>query len=465
MIPFPGQSVGCVDANGGGVGWFLAEDIWHRAGSHVIAPGDDWYCFAYHLSFEATQILEAGDSTPLAVSWVVEVLSGSGTLALHDFDDSGFTESTNPADYSTSLGTIAVSGPGTYTLPTSTFSRDAIRNAGWSGGTLALRLTSTAGSVEVQQVKLRVWPEGGPVGGWSEPYGGDPGVPASTPTLTTKAATGLLSEYPTQAEFRADLTASTLTTFPASTGITGGGMFAFYDAPSDGTRVSGSTGAGYLYRDTSLLRCTPPGTLGVDWLLPPDEVEDDARDVLFQSTGTDAVAWTQDTATIVYDSDVYNDLGQPLYEGTVTLGYDVVDAPDPDGTLSMSVLPGVTLQALTPTGTSQIFSDVVMPEFPADKYLRLVGWHSGFYGDIDPVGGAKLALYYGTTTDLATFDRLTWSWTPAPYRYWSPAVTHRRPLRQWPLEQGDGGSPRRYSRDALSSYGSSAPRRYGAGYQ
>jgi hypothetical protein len=446
MIPFPGQSIGCIDAYGGGAGWFLYEDIWHRASSRAITAGDDWYCFAYHQTEEAAGLLEAGDPTPLAVSWVVEVLAGSGTLALYDFDDAGFTESTNPADYG-SLGSITVSGSGTYTLPTSTFSRDAIRTAGWSGGTLAVRLSCTSGSVEVQQVKLRVWPSSGPVGGWSDPYADDPGVTGATPSQISKAATGLLSEYPTQVEFRAGLAASTLATFANSTIVTAGGMFAVYDAPSDTTRVGGGgPGAGYLYRDTSNFRYTPPGTLGVDWLLPPDEVEDDAPAVLFQSTGEDAVQWTQGHATVVYDSDAFDELGR-AYEGTVSLGYEVVDAVDPDGTFAMSVLSGLTIESATPSGHAPIFSDVTLPEFPAGKYLRLVVSHNGFYTDIPPDGGAKLALYYGTTADEVTFDRLRWSWTPAPYRYWTPtAAPAAQPLRL--MQRGDGlgmGSGRVYA--------------------
>lgn len=111
------------------------------------------------------------DGDTPTITWVIEVLAGAGTLHLHDGRSSaGDTPTGLPPN---DLGTRTVTGPGTYLWP-STSTVDDLLGDDYSRPWVQLQCTS--GAVDVQQVKLRVWPAGGPLGGL------DGHVDATTPT-------------------------------------------------------------------------------------------------------------------------------------------------------------------------------------------------------------------------------------------------------------------------------------------
>ena len=153
MIPFPGESVilgNAVDLTSGSDGT-LYTDIVAREGSRSLGPGGEWRAWVY--PGEVDYLEEPG--ADVVVSFVVEILSGAGTLsAAWGFDP---TYSDEAAATPNSLGTHVVAGTQTLVL-TTTLSADDVLN---HPDAFHLRLDGVSGTVEVQQVKLRVWPTAG----------------------------------------------------------------------------------------------------------------------------------------------------------------------------------------------------------------------------------------------------------------------------------------------------------------
>lgn len=455
MLPFPGQSIGVPDANDpGSDGWGLYRDVWLRgqgapqfnpsAGHRVIEAGDTWYAFAYHWTSRGS-LLDPGDTVELVTSWVVEVLSGSGTLAVSDYDDDGFTESL--AGPFAPVGTIEVDGPGTYTVETSTFSNEAIRTAGLSGGTLAVKLVCTGGSIDVQQVKFRAWPEGGPLGGWSAPYEDDPGVTNQAPRITDggPVVPGTPSDgagWPSQEAMRESMADAYINLgfeSPANDGLAGAGFLDTYFPGPDYHVVVGQMSVTYIRRPTEFYRYSGPGVLGTDYALPPYEVEQDANTVLFQPTGADLTTWSQNLAYAEWNRSGPADVSM----GSIMFGAAEVAGYDANGTNALSLAPGSIFHEqvddLTPVagdGTGVPYQhDVPIPEFTGPM-LRVVGFTPALLNDT----GFNSALGGGLRRTHPTTGRtLTFSWTPAAYRYWDPSGSPEVVdiPRQW-LQRHDG---------------------------
>jgi hypothetical protein len=394
---------------------------------------------------------------------------------VYDYDDAAFLEDNTHGGH-TFLGNLTVTGAGTYTMPTSSFSNATLRTAGLTGGAMEVRLVGVSGTVDVSQVKLRVWPVGGPLGDWSSDYT-QPATSAPL-TLMQQALGGGGGTYTDQASFRAAL--ATVATVGAATPesddqINGASMAVIYNALNDTTQVSGGPGLGYFKVTTG--EYAPPGTEGVDWIRAPEEVEQDyLRLVDAPDDGT--ISWTQPVASALNSSNAVATSGDYYFcEGSAHLSVAAVDEPLPSGTNIYGLLgSGTPVQSYPGHGISAVQTyteDATLPDgLAAEQWYRLLMWHDGHLADVAvpmrdaDTGGGSTSVTLLRGDQGATLDPLAANWQPSPYRYWVPGpAVNRRPLRQWPLEQGDGGSPRRYSRDALSSYGSGAPRRYGAGYQ
>lgn len=169
MIPFPGASLPAQESwsSEGGGDPSLTDDVLRRGGRgglpghRVITPGTEWRSWAYTGD---AQYLEE-DDLDLDCSWVLEVLGGAGELAVSWGRDPGYLFETSGA-LANDGGTLTVTGPGTYLVPTDYTGAEV---AAFDGGLFTLRIVSVSGSVDVQQIKLRAWPAGGPLGGWSEP--------------------------------------------------------------------------------------------------------------------------------------------------------------------------------------------------------------------------------------------------------------------------------------------------------
>lgn len=479
MTPYPGESIGCPDAwSSGAAGWDLYRSIWWRGGAYDGAPsatlsaGVEWRAWAYH--YAATYMQAADDDTPLEVSWVLEVVGGSGTVDVYDFDDAAFAEDTTHTGH-TYLGTLTISGPGTYLMPTASFTRPTLRTAGSTGGALEVRLVGASGSVDVQQVKLRAWPVGGPLGGWSGDY-----IQAATaaPLTFLRQVIGLPSgsptTYPTQAAFRSALTGLTVvtdTTPTTAAGIVGATMNAVYNHPSGTTEVSG--GPGLVYFKATTGNYDPPGTEGVDWVRAPEEVAGDYLHVV-DAPDNGLIVWVQQVASAFNAAQVFGSDGVTYYysEGSAHLTIAPVAAPLAIGDPVYPLLgTGTPVQSYAGHGVSPVASyteDATMPAgLQAEQLYRLLMWHDGHLADIDlpdrgvdfSGGGSAVTLQRGKET--GTLDPLAAQWQPSPYRYWSPTavVVTESHLRQVHRDDGFGITPRR-ARGASSRAATNRARAY-----
>lgn len=441
MIPFPGESVGCVDAwASDGRGYFLSNDIMLRGpygtslGHRVLASGDEFRCWAYYLDYHS--YLEDTDTVPLEVGWVVEVLSGTGTLVVSDFHDDDWDES-NTGDLPNALGTLNITGAGTYVMPTTSFSNAILAELGWDVGPAEVRLECTSGSIDVQQVKLRVWPVGGPLGAWSADTVSD----SSTniyPSVWTQA--GNVDEtvtFESQADARSALEIGTTGSLNVIFSGDGMGGLAFtalhteYDPEIAGNIFDYAAAPSFTY-----LRVNPgnlAGPSGVDWVRPPEEVQDELDSILFQQEGPGTITWLQGTVSWLASSSASNgttwwyasgsshgsisEVSDFLASGTVLGTYVGAGAP-----LASMASPGAAAPAY-------VVESFEMPDLDPGQLYMINWWHDGFLGDVDEDWDGTFA---GGSTTVEVFrgewsaypdgspDLLRATWNPAAYRYWDP---------------------------------------------
>lgn len=152
MIPYPGESVGAYSyTNVSGTPIGSVADVRFRAGSSTFGTGDA----AKVVVFFGVNYLE-NDTTPGDVSWCIEITGGAGDLTL--------TECLGDGTPDVPLGTFTVSGAGPLVVPSTTITMADIYNEVFG----SILIECDTGTVDVQQVKLRAWPIGGPVGGWGD---------------------------------------------------------------------------------------------------------------------------------------------------------------------------------------------------------------------------------------------------------------------------------------------------------
>ncbi len=413
MIPFPGESAALDWANVTAGAPFAdgGDAIRYRAGSSTLTAGD-----VFVAGFYDSRYVEPGVDAVFSVA--VETLAGSsGTLRLSGGPDATF--SLGDAEASAHpLGDHVVTGATTLVvaLPWVTvadYLTEAVETA--------VRVECLSGTVDVQQVKLRIWPPTGALGAWSAaPFVQDP-VDANPAVIAEAGGLPPGVNYPSQGAFRTAL-AAVVTTFTGPTGtseVTFGFMSAYDDVGSD-LRVNGGIGITYLGRPGDTLN--GPGLEEDAWIVPPNEVRGDDDRVIFDPTGPDSTTWLQPVATVARNS-----LGLPPVTGNFHLDAVAVADTLPVGTAFVDAAQTVTLASLAP---DEDYQDVTLPEFD-DVFLQVSMWHPGHYADTPETGGTDLRLQYGQTIDGSTYDRLLYRWQPAPYRYWDPVAVARSVVRQW----------------------------------
>jgi hypothetical protein len=129
--------------------------------SHTLTAGDDVIVGSYADPADSTEFAAFAD--PIEVRWVIEVLSGSGTLELSAGLDPDWAFE-NPGLATQTLGTLTAAGAGTLVSAPVTVVDHAELIAQTSA--VIARIQCTSGSIDVAQVKLRVWPTAGVAGAW-----------------------------------------------------------------------------------------------------------------------------------------------------------------------------------------------------------------------------------------------------------------------------------------------------------
>jgi hypothetical protein len=162
-VTWYGESYRLDDGNALAGGDFNARDWYDHwdADTHTVTAGDDIIVGAYADSADYTAFV--GYADPVVTRWALEVVGGAGTLALSAGVDPDFTY-TNPALATQNLGSFTIAGPGTVVTGELVGIDHAMLAA--QDSSIILRVQCTSGSVDIAQVKLRVWPAAGASGAW-----------------------------------------------------------------------------------------------------------------------------------------------------------------------------------------------------------------------------------------------------------------------------------------------------------
>lgn len=427
MIPFPGESRAVEDAVviDGGEDWTLSWDISHRAwrfsptapGHRVISSGEEWRAWVYPGSFGSYM---EGPGEDVVVSWVVEVLSGTVTLsAAEGFDPAYGDTSLVP---SVSLGSHTVTGPATLVIP-STFTGADV----WgSDDALMLVLAATSGNADIQQVKLRVWPPGGALGGWGDLQPGfnsssaDAQVryvnPADTISGSASNTDPEAAWDAAYAAFTADVTAESAS---ASRTISATAPGACYARQTMAQPVLGTYSAGHeLVPNTVILYGADWTTFypissslveEVDWIVPPNEVFSDTL-AFAQQIGSGSTGWLNAEVTVSATGDMPGEGVAMSEAGDFTPVGGAVTVPLLHGAASGTVALdtsgkdiAVTISHGIATGSGSVWP----------------GWTPG-------------AVSPNVREDVINYsfgDVETYAVLPS-YRAWSPTATVVPPLRQ-----------------------------------
>lgn len=432
-MTFPGESLAVFAfGNVSGLPILDVDAVTYRAQTSIFTSGDEaWVDVAL-----SPWLLAPGDDA--VVSWVFEVMGGSGTFDLTE--DAG------------SLGSHTVTGAGTLVVASALTAADVL-----AGGTARLTLACTSGTVEVQQVKLRVWPPGGVVGGWSGPF--QPAAVSSTLTLrvspqayvTPTFLTGTSIDAvmtATQAELRGDFDGTPIgdPLFTSTVTPVGAAFYALAEefvGADPPARGSGNIGGGvsYLERGAPFVP-DPPGDYGIDWVYPPNEVPDDPDK--WDVVGADEWGWWQGVASIVISPDT---AGPPIGVFRVT-GDNVPGLDSPSLTFG-EITDAGTLIAGLPAGEADYLGEFDLPPWGDDTDLmRLTFFHDGaktqqgiartttdITGTTKTTGNAQAAVHLGRFVGEDFIPALP-SYTAGAYRYWT--LTAVAPLAlQW-SQRADG---------------------------
>lgn len=451
MIPFPGESLALFDAvNVGPADWTLGTDIIRRAGSRTITAGDEWRVW---VEPETGTYLEAG--SPAVVSWVVEVLSGTVTVTASTGIDPDYGEPTAPAPQA--LGSHSATGPATLVIPT-TFTEADVMDAG--AGAFMFVMEATAGAAVVQQVKLRVAPPGGFLGGFGDVLPGFNDDPQDADYMYGgPQILGTTEDY-ASAEPSWD---DAHTAFVADVGPESGVMARSVTFVNPGVCQAGQgigrNPDGYssytrLFADLVLVLGVDwtdaypiSGALveGVDWIVPPNEVRSDTA-YHAQQVGSGSTGWLNAQVTVTTSGDMPGDgiaastAGAfPVSGGFVTVALDHGGSP---GTTALDTT-GERI-AVTISHTVAAGSDgAVWP-----------GWDPGGFGTIDRLD--LIDYTFGVGLDPVQSYAIV-----PPYRVWDPAGTPAPIPLQW-NQRVDGlgheGTPTWRSEQASSAGAQWRPR-------
>lgn len=412
--------------------------------------------------------------------WVVEVKAGSGVLRLRDGRSvEGDTPTGTPPN---DLGTQTITGPGTYLWPCSSTATDLLNpdlSRSW------VQVEGVSGSVDIQQVKLRVWPSSGPLGSLEGQ------MPASTQTWAAAfrqryewlhSETSFGPDYDTTwyaawAAMQSDAAAHPAPgdSLPAEGDVATVSSFygtrsgANFEGTTFDTVVESQTADLFLIRtsDEDLMSArvaSLPGLEGVDFIADPNEV------------WVDPVAYVHLDEPIVIDWDL-------------ALDYTPADPMSAAEEAAGQVLTHVTVQLIDSTtdfnyaatypdvgpviGSIQLDdyresdpASMVTHTFPLDvspdvDRLRVQARHQYQSGSIPaPHGqdflGATRSADAGMNGVLRAATHLTGSSFSAPgyyytrpsFKFWVPADPRILPLRQFPRNDGLKGGPGRFTPDS-----------------
>lgn len=457
MIPYPGESLTVLAANDvGGSGSALLDDIRYRAGSATLAAGSQW-----------TAWVAAGwpsylddDTTPLDVAWVVEVLSGSVTVTVSE----GITATRGGTDTTPIALGVHILTAGTNVIP-STFTVDDIEHA---ANNLMVRIGAAAGSAVVQQVKLRAWPTGGALGGWSDPYPSWTTFPQRPVAFEASIgvfpnATGPTLEASWEASMSLGVTlwpAAAAGPHPVTTMIGDtqsltpswrGELEAFQGSGDGGITYGTATnlmGALLVLRGrdwTTEGIIDPNLDEGIDYIRPPTEVRGEDEAYLAQPIGEGSTNWINATAYVMTGSQT-----APVPAPTIDITAADTVTFTGLGELDRGLVVGGALA--TPAAGGSGATTVAMPtegRFIVTSLAHTAATSPPAFAGMGalPVG-SSVGVLFGTGTPGVDFAETKTYATLPPFRVWtSTAVVVEAPKYLRIMQRGDDlgmGSARVY---------------------
>lgn len=455
MIPFPGESVLIQDAADvtGSPDGSLWEDIVWRAGSRTLASGSEWRAFVY--PGDVDYLEETGlDCT---VAWVLEVLSGTVTVAAVEGLDPTFVD--YGATLGTSLGSHTITGPGSLVIP-STFTADDVLDA---AGVLQLGITATSGSVDVQQIKLRVWPAAGVAGAWVTRPGWE-----STPQIAgvrradvTRYAAHVTGDYESSWD-------ATVADVASQSGVAAGphdfvGLAPTGSGPSAhvvGEEASWAVTQSYLggtdYHTNATLAADiwlvegsdwtgfghidPALVDGVDYTRPPTEVRDEDESYIAPQLGSGSVAWDNAGAVIVQSP-------RFVPQGDVTVATDSTETLTIVGSGSTVTVTVNLIDAGTALPEPSVAGEQTPVTMPSDaRWLLLHVSHTAALNPPEWPGTPGVNIGVDWETHLGVGDPTTEAFAPIttwasmpPFQVWNPEAVPTEtayPMRL--MQRGDG---------------------------
>jgi hypothetical protein len=431
--------------DGAGMRYRIRHD--YAAGdTFTLGTGDSFIAGFYESS-----VMLSGDDV---VAQFVLVCDGSGTIRLSGGTDPDWALD-DPADATVPMGTHVVSGPTVVVGdPFPSFDVDAY--LAQVDETIVF-VEGMSGSVEINQVKLRLWPPGGPVGGWVEAPGfdvteapsariasrvdpdelgtGGAAITGAAPAAVfADAADELVNDADDADKMQDGGGGGAISTIQAAvTAQVAVGEDSDTPGVFTATSIGALTGTVVQQPDPlEVMRVNTPadfGEYGLDYTWPPDEVPGDLGvDPLADPT----TAWGNYTLT-TNSLTIYTDGSG----GSATVhALTVPDEAFVDPSLvTFPAHAGVDVAALSSsTGLS-------MP----DARTVLVSLAHPFLVAAPLYGGTAGAWNVGSTTIVAA-PVVDSTVTIPNYRYWSPTAVEEGPLpklRQYHRDDGRGVAPRR----------------------
>jgi hypothetical protein len=417
------------------------------ADSPVLEAGDSFIA-----GFYESNVMLSGDA--VEASFVV-VCDGAGSIRLSGGTDPDWSLD-DPADASVPMGTHTVSGPTVVVGdPFPTFDVDAY--LAQVEETIVF-VECLSGDVEVNQVKLRLWPPGGPVGDWIDAPGFDVVAPPQARLADVGDAFGTVNEVPNfltgsdpavvfaaaanemvndaadadKMQAVGQLDTPTIQASIIAKVVVGEDS----DTPGVFTATSEGGPTGTLVQqpdpiETTRIETSSLGSLGeygVDVTWPPDEVPGDLGVDIPTPPTVEWGAYTVTTSELTISPDGSG--------GNATMHVMAVadDAFVDPSSVTFPAFAGIDVPPLSSS------TSLTMP----DARTILVSLTHLYLVDAPIYGGTAGAWNVGTVATISA--PLVDSTVHIPnYRYWSPSAvaTVRRVLRQLHRDDGQGIAPRR----------------------